>query len=233
MTGSQVRILFAAPVSGALSPNEFALARALNDDLFAVSILTNTRPARFPTWSIRRLVEIRFSGRDGDQTNNVAIAFGIVREQGDIVSIPMNLFGKAQSSVIWCFSVSLLVSSCGEAGPECGSSDARNSVVKIVADDHNNPLVNFAVKNSSSVAEMVSSANAEAEKSAIWEKAKQGAIYALDDTIVMNSRAARGVTCTGLLSVRVGDTTAQKEVEFKVEQMADGKTSVSVKPFLF
>jgi hypothetical protein len=35
------------------------------------------------------------------------------------------------------------------------------------------------------------------------------------------------------MSVRVGDTTAQKEVEFKVEQTADGKTSVSVTPFAF
>ena len=33
--------------------------------------------------------------------------------------------------------------------------------------------------------------------------------------------------------VSVGDTSAQKEVEFKVEQQADGKISVSVKPFLF
>jgi hypothetical protein len=184
------------------------------------------RPIRWP-------VEIRLSGRDGNQAINVAIRAGFVWEQGNIVSIPMNLFGKAQSSVTWCFSVSLLVSSCGEAGPECGSSDARNSVVKIVADDHNNPLVYYAVKNSGSVAEMVSNANSEAEKSAIREDARQGAIYTLDDTIVMNSRASRAVTCTGLLYVRVRDTTAQKAVEFKVEQTADGKTSVSVSPFLF
>jgi hypothetical protein len=37
-----------------------------------------------------------------------------------------------------------------------------------------------------------------------------------------------------LLSVTVGgDTTAQKEVDFKVEQTKDGATSVSVSPFLF
>jgi hypothetical protein len=233
MTGSQVRVLFAAPASGALSPNEFALALALGDDLSAVSILTNTRPARFPTWSIRRLIEIRLSGRDGDQTNNVAIAFGSAWEQGEIVSIPMKLFRKRPPLFLSRFPVLLLLCGCGAAGPECGSLDARNSVIKIVADDHNNSLVNYAVKNSSSVAEMVSNANAEAEKSAIREKARQGAIYTLDDTIVMNSRAARAVTCTGLLYVKVGDTTAQKAVEFKVEQMADGKTSVSVSPFLF
>lgn len=145
----------------------------------------------------------------------------------------MNLFRKQQPSVLWCFPVLLLLSGCGEAGPECSSSDARNSVIKSVADDKNNPLVNFVVENSDSVAEMLSHAKAEAEKSAIREKAKQGAIYSLDDTIVSNSRSARAATCTGLLNVTVGDTTAQKEVEFKVEQTADGKTSVSVKPFLF
>jgi hypothetical protein len=80
---------------------------------------------------------------------------------------------------------------------------------------------------------MVGHAKAEAEKSAIREKAKQAAVYTLDDTIVMNSRTARAVTCTGLLYVKVEDATVQKDVEFKVEQMADGKTSVSVKPFLF
>ena len=35
------------------------------------------------------------------------------------------------------------------------SLDTRNSVVKIVSDDNNNALVNYAVKNSSSVAAMV------------------------------------------------------------------------------
>ena len=127
----------------------------------------------------------------------------------------------------------LLLSGCGEAGPDCGAADVRNSVIKSVADDRNNPLLDFAVKNSDSVEEMMSHANAEAEKSAIVEKAKQGAIYTLDDTVVVNSRNRTAAACTGLLYVTVGDTTAQKEVEFKVEQTAEGKTSVSVKPFLF
>jgi hypothetical protein len=145
----------------------------------------------------------------------------------------MNLFGKQPWLVLWCLPALLSLSGCGEAGPECGSSDARNSVVKIIADNRNNSLLNFAVQNSSSVTEMVSNANADAEKSAIREKAKQGAIYTLDDTIVMNSKKARVASCTGLLSVKVGDMIAEKEVEFTVEQTADGKISVSVKPFLF
>ena len=145
----------------------------------------------------------------------------------------MNLFRKRRPPALWCFPALLLLSGCGDEGPECGSSDVRNSVIKFVADDNNNSLVKFAVEHSSSVAEMVSHANAEAEKTAIREKAKQGAIYRLDDTIVVNSRSRAAATCTALLYVRIGDTTAQKEVEFKVEQTVDGKTSVSVKPFLF
>ena len=157
---------------------------------------------------------------------------------GNIVSAPMKLLRKEQSLVLWCFSASLLLSSCGGAGRlECGSldTDTRKSVVKIVSDDSNNKLVNYAVKNSSSVAAMVGDTKSEAEKLGIWEKARQGAVYRLDDTILMNSRnrAAQEVTCSGLLYVTVADATAQKEVEFKVKQTADGKIIVSVNPFLF
>jgi hypothetical protein len=146
----------------------------------------------------------------------------------------MKLFTKEQSLVLWCFTASLLLSSCGGAGPECGSLDIRNSVVKIVSDDNNNALVNYAVKNSSSVVAMVNT-KSEADKLEIWEKARQGAVYRLDDTTLMNSRnrAAQEVTCSGLLYVTVADVTAQKEVEFKVKRTADGKIIVSVNPFLF
>ena len=146
---------------------------------------------------------------------------------------PVNPFRKNQSSVLWCFPALLLLSGCGETGPECSSADARNSVVRTVADNRNNPLLDFAAKNSDSVDEKVSHANSEAEKTAILEQAKQDATYSLDETVVVNSRTARAAACTGLLYVKVGDTVAQKEVEFKVEQAADGKISVSVSPFLF
>jgi len=149
----------------------------------------------------------------------------------------MKVLRKEQSLVLWCFSASLLLNSCGGAGPECGSldTDTRNSVVRIVSDDSNNKLVNYAVKNSSSVAAMVAGTKSEAEKLEIWEKARQGAEYTLDDTILMNpsNRTGQEVTCIGLLYVTVADVTAQKEVEFKMKQTADGKISVSVNPFLF
>jgi len=145
----------------------------------------------------------------------------------------MKPFRQKQPLALWWFSVLLLLNGCGGAEPECDSLDTHNSVVKIISDDSNNALVNYAVKNSSSVAAMVS--NTDAEKLAIWEKARQGAVYRLDDTILTNSRnrATRAVTCSGLLYVTVGDTIAQKQVDFKVERTTDGKMSVSVDPFLF
>jgi hypothetical protein len=96
----------------------------------------------------------------------------------------------ARPLVLGCFAVFLLLSGCGGTEPECDSLDTRNSVVKIVSDDNNNALVNYAAKNSSSVAAMVDD-KSEAEKSAIWEKARQAAVYRLDDTILMNSRRGR------------------------------------------
>jgi hypothetical protein len=69
----------------------------------------------------------------------------------DIVSNSMKLF-REQEVLLGCFSVLLLLSGCGGAEPECDSLDTRNSVVKIVSDDSNNALVNYAVKNSDAVA---------------------------------------------------------------------------------
>jgi flagellar basal body-associated protein FliL len=103
------------------------------------------------------------------------------------------------------------------------------SIVGILAE------LGFSASSSSVVAAMVSNTNTEAEKSAIWEKARKGAAYRLDDTIRTNSRnkAKRAVACTALLYATVEDATAQKEVDFKVEQAADGRLSISVSPFQF
>ena len=142
---------------------------------------------------------------------------------------------KALFLVLGYFSILLSLSGCGGAEPECDSSESRTSVVKTIADDNNNALVNYAANNSSVVAAMVGSANAEADRLMILETAKRGAVYKLDDTIRMNSknRAAHVVTCSGILDVTVADTTAEKQVDFRVEQTADGKMTVLVDPFLF
>jgi len=156
----------------------------------------------------------------------------------------MNLFGKDTSLVPWCFPALLLLSGCGEVGPDCGAADVRNSVVKIVSDDRNNRLLNFAVENSDALAELErnlasarasggTDANAEPERRAIREKVKQQAVYTLDEVISVISRTRAAAVCTGLLYVKIGDTTVEKSVDFKVEHAADGKVSVSVKPFSF
>ena len=142
---------------------------------------------------------------------------------------------RQERKALGCFAVLLLLSGCGEPQPECGSLDARSSIVKIVSDNHGNALVKFAVKNSSSVATLVADAKSESDKSAILEKASAGAVYVLDETVRMKSwnKATRTVACAGSLSVTVADMTAEKEIEYQVEQAADGKTSVAVSPFLF
>jgi hypothetical protein len=157
-------------------------------------------------------------------------------EGSDIASTPLKLSGRERPSALWLFCILVLLNGCGGEQPECDSLESRNSVVKIISDNSNNALVNYAAKNSSSVETMVSNTKAEVEKMAILEKAKQGAVYRLDDTILTNSRnwTTRAVTCSGLLSVTVGgDTTAEKQVDFEVERKTDGKMSVSVQPFLF
>ncbi len=148
----------------------------------------------------------------------------------------MKQFGKEQFLILGCFTGLILLSGCGEAEPEvCGSLETRNSIVKIIANDNNNALVNYAAKNSDAIAAMVGDTNVEAEKLKILENAKRGAVYTLDDTIVAKSkdRATHSVNCIGFLGVTVADATAQKEVEFRVEQTRDGKMLVSVNPFLF
>jgi hypothetical protein len=145
----------------------------------------------------------------------------------------MKPFRKKQPLALWWLPVALLLNGCGGPEPECDSPDTQSSVVKTVSDDRNNALVNYAVKNSSSVAAMVGNTTTEAEKLAIWEKARQDAAYRLDDKILTNSRNRRAVTCTGLLYVTVADTVAEKQVDFKVERTTDGKMSISVDPFLF
>ena len=62
---------------------------------------------------------------------------------------------KALFLVLGYFSILLSLSGCGGAEPECDSLESRKSVVKAIADDNNNALVNYAANNSSVVAAMV------------------------------------------------------------------------------
>jgi len=148
----------------------------------------------------------------------------------------MTPFGKEQFLILGCFTGLIVLSGCGEAEPDvCGSVETRNSIVRIIANDHNNALVNYAAENSNAITAMVGNTNVEAERLTILENAKRCAVYTLDDTILtkLRDKATHSVTCIGVLDVTVADTTAQKEVEFRVEQTTDKKMLVSVNPFLF
>jgi hypothetical protein len=84
---------------------------------------------------------------------------------------------------VWGVSVLLLLSGCGGAELECDSLSTRNSIIKIVSDDNNNPLLNYAITNSNLVVGTVNNTKSEADKLAILERARRGAVYTLDDTI--------------------------------------------------
>ncbi len=135
----------------------------------------------------------------------------------------------------WSLPVLLFLSGCGGADPDCNSADTRTSVIKVVSDDMNNPLVSYAVETSNVVQARLNNVTTDAEKSATLEAAKRSATYKISDQISTNSKSKvkREVSCSGLLSATVEDTTAQKKIDFEVEQMPDGKMSVWVSPFKF
>jgi len=125
--------------------------------------------------------------------------------------------------VLWIFPFLIFLSGCS-AGPECDSVETRNAVLQTVSNDHNNALANYAAKNSTV---------AESEKSANLESVKPD--YRLGEKMVTTSTSPdkRTLTCSGAISVTVGDTKASKEINFTVQQSPDGKISVSVTPFKF
>jgi hypothetical protein len=126
----------------------------------------------------------------------------------------------------------LIFSSGCSARPECDSIETRQAVLQFVLDDRNNPLVDFATKNSSASG---SSRNptSDVAKSKSVESAKP--LYQIGQKIVTASTSKDKLTlkCSGELSVAVGDLMATKEVIFQVQQSSDGTLSVSVEPFQF
>ena len=125
--------------------------------------------------------------------------------------------------LLWGFPCLFFLGGCG-AEPDCDSVETRNAVLQIVSDDHNNALVNYAAKNSTV---------SQAEKPANLESVQPQ--YLLGEKIVTTSTSKdkRTVTCSGAISVTVGDTKASKEVNFTVQKTSDDKLSVSVTPFKF
>jgi hypothetical protein len=123
-----------------------------------------------------------------------------------------------RSLVFWAFSLLIVLSGCS-AKPECDSIETRSAVLQIVSDDHRNPMVNYAAKNSTATPNL--------------ENSKP--LYLLGERIVTTSTSQdkRTLQCSGAISVSVGDIKVSKEVNFTVQQPTDGKISVSVAPFQF
>jgi hypothetical protein len=137
----------------------------------------------------------------------------------------MPSFAK-RSVVFWSCSFLIVLGGC-DAKPECDSFETRDSVLKTVSNDHKNALGKYAAENSTAA----KSSDTGAES----ERANRQPLYLLGEKIVATSTSEdrRTLTCSGSISVIVGDTKASKEIDFTVQQSPDGKLSVSVTPFQF
>jgi hypothetical protein len=123
----------------------------------------------------------------------------------------------------------VLLGGCS-AKPECDSIETRSAVLQIISDDHDNPLVAYASRNSTANKDHSGELSS---KAANPESARP--LYLLGEKIVTTSTGAdkRTLQCSGAISVAVGDLKATKEVNFTVQQSSGGKLSVSVAPFEF
>jgi hypothetical protein len=119
------------------------------------------------------------------------------------------------------------------AKPECDSIETRSAVLQIISDDHDNPLVAYAARNSTANKDRSGKLGSDAAKAANSDSAKP--LYVLGEKIVTTSTKddKRTLQCSGAISVSVGDLKATKEVNFTVQQSSSGKISVSVAPFEF
>ena len=88
-------------------------------------------------------------------------------------------YSRKRPLILWSFPFLIFLGGC-DAKPECDSFETRNAVLKIVSDDHNNALIEYAAKNSN--ATKSSDANSEAEKSK-----QQQPLYPLGEKIVTTS----------------------------------------------
>jgi hypothetical protein len=124
----------------------------------------------------------------------------------------------------------VFLSACG-AKPECDSFETRNAVLQTISDNHRDPLATYAAKNSN----MNSSNSSSPDAARSTDSENKKPLYRLGEKIVTTSTSddKRTLKCSGAISATVGDTKASKEVNFTVQQMPDGKLSVSVEPFQF
>src|ERR1700745_3968533 len=139
---------------------------------------------------------------------------------------------RKRSLILLGFPFLVFLSGCS-AKPECDSIETRNAVLQTISDDHDNPLVAYASRNSTANNDHSGNPSSDAAKPANSESAKP--LYLLGERMVTTSASddKRQLQCSGAISVSVGDLKATKEVNFTVQQSSGGKVSVSVAPFKF
>jgi hypothetical protein len=135
-----------------------------------------------------------------------------------------------ESSLLPCCLGSLLLLGGCDSKVECDSIETREAVLQFISNDSNNPLVNYAARNSTERRDETGSPELDAAKLATTKP-----VYLLGQRMVTTktSKDKRTLECSGPLSVTYGDLMATKEVNFTVQQSSDGKVSVSVVPFQF
>ena len=135
-----------------------------------------------------------------------------------------------ESSLLPCCLGSLLLLGGCDSKVECDSIETREAVLQFISNDSNNPLVNYAARNSTERRDETGGPELDAAKSATTKP-----VYLLGQRMVTTktSKDKRTLECSGPLSVTYGDLMATKEVNFTVQRSSDGKVSVSVTPFQF
>ena len=130
--------------------------------------------------------------------------------------------------VYWIFPLLVLSSGC-HAQPECDSIETRDAVLHFISEDRNNPLLDYAARNSTA------NKGSRDRTSGATPSENTAPLYQLGQRMVTTSASKDKLTlkCSGPLSVSVGDLKATKEVNFTVQQSNDGRLSVSVEPFQF
>jgi hypothetical protein len=152
----------------------------------------------------------------------------ITKEAVDFIHQVMMPYFHNRPLVLCSIPLLILLGGCdAQPKPECDSFETRNAVLQTVSSDHGNHLAKFAAGHSAEA----NSPNAGSSA----EKSDQKPMYLLGDKMVTVSTGdnKRTMKCSGALSVTVGEAKATKEVNFTVQQAADGKTTVSVEPFQF
>jgi hypothetical protein len=121
------------------------------------------------------------------------------------------------------------LSGCGDTDPDCGASNTKNLVTRIVKDHKDDRLLKNVISNSHVIIQRQTDAASSEERIKIADKAMEAAVYTLD-TIRMSAKdpTTKAVSCVGNLNVQIEGGVAKIELKYEVEKTTDGEPYVSV-----